>query len=163
MKKIINIETPREIIMGDPMFFKKYKGRELTNLTIKRKTTKKDIAKVKIEEFDDVRNNEKNVELTLYIAPKDNIDTYIKDQYYRKQTIKRKPIDTESKQYMIKLDGKENIITSDEKGQLATEYIYRHKFEGKTILDAIVIDISLPKGSTIKTAEKYVNKIFKEL
>ena len=160
MKKIIPVKTPREIIRGDPEYFEKYDGRALTNLTVKRRTTKKDIAKVKLEEINDVRDDKKSIEMTLYIAPEDYIDVYIKDQYYKNQTIKQKMIGVDSKQYMIELDGKKNIIDTDSDGWWGTEYIYRHKQNGKNMLDAIVINVSLPEGTTMKKAEKYVKEIF---
>lgn len=161
MKKIFTVHTPREIIMGDPSYFEKYEGRDLTNLIIKRRTTKKDTAKVKLEEVSDPQFNKKSVEMTLYIAPEDYIDVYVKDQYYKNQTIKQKMIGVDSKEYLISIDNNKNIMKTDTKGWWGTEYVYRHKQGGKIMLDAIVINVSLPEDMSLNEAEKYVKNMFK--
>ena len=160
VKKVFNVKVPRNIQMGDSKYFKNYKGGNCTNKIIKRKTTKKDVAKVKLERIVDPRDNEKSIEMTLYIAPEEFIDVYVNDQYYKNQTIKQKIINIENNEYLIDIDDKQTILKTDSNGWWGTEYIYRHKQCDKTMLDAIVINMSLPLTMTMEEAEKYAKNLF---
>ena len=162
MKKTFDIETPKTILIGDPEYFKKYKGRKLTSMIVNRKTTKKDCAKVKIEEIVDTQFKNKSIEMTLYIAPKEHIDTYMKDQCYKIQTIKQKQIETNSSKCLFEIDDKKNLLNASNEPWFGTEYTYRHKQNDKNILDAIVINVSLPEEITFDEAEDYVKELFKK-
>jgi ribosomal 30S subunit maturation factor RimM len=160
VKKVFDVKVPRHIVMGDSKYFNNYKGGNCTNKIIKRKTTRKDVAKVKLEKIVDPRDNEKSIEITLYIAPKENIDVYVQDQYYKKQTIKQKIINIDSNEYLIDIDQKKTILKTDRNGWWGIEYIYRHKQCDKNMLDAIVINMSLPSDMSMKDAEQYVRNLF---
>ena len=76
-KEIYSVKCPKQVQFGDPMYFEEYEGRKLENLVVDCKPPRGFVAKVVlVEEPMKEYPDEMSRTMTLYMAPKETIDTY---------------------------------------------------------------------------------------
>lgn len=143
MKETYRIKPPKHIGIGDPWYYEIYQGNELKNLTIDFLVPRHlSSARVIIEEAPLEEMPEYNsLNMTIYLAPKKMIDTYLAGMYYEGQECKQRPLTVDTAKYKVKVDGRESMIHTAADGIWGDITEFSHKFKGFDILDAVVIQV----------------------
>ena len=82
-KEVYSVKCPKQVQFGDPMYFEEYEGRKLENLVVDCKPPRGFVAKVVlVEEPMKEYPDEMSRTMTLYMAPKETIDTYVDGYMY---------------------------------------------------------------------------------
>lgn len=93
-KEIYKIKCPKHIIFGDPQYFEEFKGAELKRLTVDYKPSEYfDTARLVLQEqpnqeFPDYMERS----ITLYLAPRQTMETYLKGMIFTSQKVAQKNI-----------------------------------------------------------------------
>ena len=143
MRETYRVKPPKRICIGDPWYYEKYQGSDLKKLTVDFLVPKHlSSARVLIEEepFEDMPEIS-NLNMTICLAPKKTIDTYLGGMYYEGQDCKERPLTVDTAKYKINVDGRESMIYTAADGIWGSITEYSHKFKGFDILDAVVIQV----------------------
>ena len=163
MKETYRIKPPKHIGIGDPWYYEMYQGNELRNLTVDFLVPKHlTSARVMIEEtpFDDMPEY-KSLNMTICLAPKKTIDTYLGGMYYEGQECKQRPLTVDTAKYKVNVDGRESMIHTAADGIWGDITEFSHKFKGFDILDAVVIQIGFSdEVDTFESMKEQLNYLF---
>ena len=103
---------PKHLKIGDPWYFKREEGAELERLTVDEDIPAHfDQARVTLEEYPcDEYPDLMLLDMTLYLSPAKTMDTYLAGQMYKSQTTTEKVICVDTAQYLLNLDGRDDVI-----------------------------------------------------
>lgn len=168
IRKYYDVKMPTEIIMGDPYYFEEFEddNKKLKSLISIIKPTKKqrETWKCGVSLLAEKKHNDEynidfdNNRIIIAIAPKKYLRMYLNEKHFTDQNVETKKIGVDTAEYIISVDDKSDIIRTDGDGYWATEIIFRAK--GKRIVEAIMLDISMPSELTLENIEKYINYFF---
>ena len=166
MKETYRIKPPKHISIGDPWYYEKYKGADLQRLTVDFLVPRHlSSARVMIEEtpFDDMPEVS-NLNMTICLAPKRTIDTYLGGMYYEGQECKERPLTVDTAKYMINVDGREKTIYTAADGIWGSITEYSHRFKGFDILDAVVIQVGFSdEVDTFESMKEQLKYLFENV
>ena len=100
MKETYKVKLPKHITIGDPNYFEEFTGSELERLTVDYDTPKHFTdARVTLEakpydEFPSITL----LDMTIYLAPKSTMHTYLDGMMYKSQQSAEKPIGVDGKE-----------------------------------------------------------------
>ena len=100
-KEIYKIKCPKHIIFGDPQYFEEFKGAKLKRLTVDYKpseyfdTARLVLQKQPNQEFPDYMERS----ITLYLAPRQTMETYLKGMIFTSQEVAQKDIGVDTACY----------------------------------------------------------------
>lgn len=117
-KEIYKIKCPKHIIFGDPQYFEEFKGAELKRLTVDYKPSEYfDTARLVLQEqpnqeFPDYMERS----ITLYLAPRQTMETYLKGMIFTSQKVAQKNIGVDTARYYFNVDGRDDEIKTEGDG-----------------------------------------------
>lgn len=145
MKETYKVKVPKHIKVGDPWYFKQYSGSELERLTVDN-----DIpshlteARVTLEAEPCKEMPELTLlDMTLYIAPKQTIDTYLSGMMYPSQEIKPKEIGVDTARYILAIGDKSQTVYTGADGGWGCYSEFKHKDGNNKLFDAIILQVGL--------------------
>lgn len=143
MKETYKVQVPKHIKIGDPWYFERHRGAELERLTVDEDIPAHfDQARVTLEEYPcDEYPDLMLLDMTIYLAPSKTIDTYLAGQMYTSQTTEDKVIGVDTAQYMLDVDGQDNVIHTGADGAWGTFTKLHHNAAGKQIYDGAIIQL----------------------
>lgn len=166
MKETFKIKPPKRIAIGDPWYYERYQGKELDRLTVNfLRPNDFTAARVVLEEspIEDMPEY-MSLDMTICLAPKKTIDTYLKGMYYSFQDCSERLIGVDSAKYKMSVDGREDTIYTGADGIWGDVTEFSHKFKGFRILDALVIRIGFPdEFDTFESMKERLNYFFENV
>ena len=146
-KEIYKIKCPKHIIFGDPQYFEEFKGAELKRLTVDYKPSEYfDTARLVLQEqpnqeFPDYMERS----ITLYLAPRQTMETYLKGMIFTSQKVAQKNIGVDTARYYFNVDGRDDEIKTEGDGWWGYfEEYYRQNGKDR-ISDAVVLTVAIPE------------------
>ena len=166
MKETYRIQPPKHISIGDSWYYEMYEGKDLSRVTFDFLVPKHlTSARVVIEEasFEDMPEY-KSLNMTICLAPKKTIDTYLGGMYYEGQECKQRPLTVDTAKYKINVDGRESIIHTAADGIWGDITMFSHKFKRFDILDSVVIQIGFSDEiDTFESMKNQLNYLFENV
>jgi len=164
MKETYKVRCPKRIVFGDPQYFEQLKGAKLKSLTVDYKPRSHFTSRVVIEEKPFERFPQRNeLTLNIYLAPEDEIETYMEDMMYKGQEIAVKNIGVDTPEYYLQIDEQEITMGTDGDGYWGAFQEYYRTINGKKHQDAVLINVLVPDSETMDGLRQYVNYFFKEV
>lgn len=143
MKETYKVKVPKHIKVGDPWYFQMYSGDKLERLTVD-----KDIpshlteARVTLEaEPCDDMPQITLLDMTLYVAPKQTIDTYLGDMMYPAQEIMPKQIGVDTARYELSIDKYNETVYTGADGGWGCYSELKHRNGTNKLFDAIILQL----------------------
>lgn len=164
MKETYKVRCPKQIVFGDPQYFKEMKGARLESLTVDYKPRSNFVSRVVIEEKPFETYPQRN-ELTMkiYFAPEDEIETYMEDMQYAGQEISVKNIGTGEPEYYLRVDEQDIFMKTDADGYWGAFLEYYRMINGHTYQDAVIVEVLIPDHESFEDLRKYVSCFFSEV
>ena len=165
MKETYKVKLPKHITIGDPNYFEEFTGSELERLTVDYDTPKHFTdARVTLEakpydEFPSITL----LDMTIYLAPKSTMHTYLDGMMYKSQQSAEKPIGVDTAKYLLAVDGKDDIIHTGADGCWGNfQELYR-EMNGKKYVDAVIINLGFPDDfEDMESMRRYLNYFFED-
>ena len=160
-KEIYSVTCPKRFQFGDPMYFEEFKWKKLASLVADCKPPRNFVAKVvlteePIEEYPD----EMSRTMTLYMAPKETIDTYVDGCMYKGQDVMEKEIGVDTAKYLINVDGRYEEIHTGADGYWGN-YLELSREQGKNrILDAMTVSVCMPEFEDFESMKRMTGYFF---
>ena len=164
MKETYKVKRPDKITWGDPWYMKEFSGERLKSLIVDFEPPKYCDARVVLEEqpmedFPDVMSNT----MTIYLAPKQTIETYMKDMMYESQQHMEKAIGVDTAQYYLRVEGQDDTIRTGGDGYWGSYQEMFRMVGDKKMLDAVVVTIAMSEYETMDSMRDYLNYFFKDV
>ncbi len=156
MKENYKVKTPKKIIFGDPWYFEQYSGEELQRLVVDLNPPKRFAARVVLEEepceeYPDMMLRS----MTIYLAPEQTMDTYLKNMMYTSQTETVKDIGVDTAEYYLQIDEKDDTIGTGGDGYWGEQREYSREIGGRRVLDAAVITVCMSEFETMESMRSW--------
>jgi len=166
MKETYSVKPPKHIEIGDPWYFKMFKGDELDRLTVRKYIEPfYDACRITLEETPCEEMPELMLlDMTIYIAPKERIDTYLGGMMYKGQLIDEKDIGVDTARYDVRINGKNNTIYTGADGAWGsyTEYYLEHK--GMRGVDCMIINLGFSSDfDTMESMREHLRYFFDDV
>lgn len=164
MKETYKVKRPDKITWGDPWYMKEFSGEKLQSLIVDFEPPKYCDARVVLEEqpmkdYPDVMLNT----MTIYLAPKHMIKTYMQNMMFEFQQHTEKDIGVDTAQYYLNVDGQDDTIHTGGDGYWGSYQELFRMLGDKKMLDAVVIIIAMPEYETMDSMRDYLNYFFKDV
>lgn len=160
-KEIYSVKCPKQVQFGDPMYFEEYEGRKLENLVVDCKPPRGFVAKVVlVEEPMKEYPDEMSRTMTLYMAPKETIDTYVDGYMYEGQDVKEKEIGVDTAKYLLHVDGRYEEIHTGADGYWGNHLEFSRGQGKSRILDAITVSVCMPEFEDFESMKRLTGYIF---
>lgn len=164
MKETYKVKTPRKIIFGDPWYFEQYSGEELQRLVVDLNPPKRFSARVVLEEepceeYPDIMLRS----MTIYLAPEQTMDTYLKNMMYTSQTETVKPIGVDTAEYYLQIDDRDDTIGTGGDGYWGEQREYSREIGGRRVLDAAVITVCMSEFETMENMRSWLGYFFQDV
>lgn len=146
MKETYKVKLPKHIKIGDPSYFENFTDNELERLTVDFDTPKHfNDARVTIEsEPSEEFPNLTLLNMTIYLAPKSTMHTYLDGMMYKSQKSEEKDIGVDTARYLLEVDGKSDTIYTGADGWWGSYQELCREINFKTYVDAIIINLGFP-------------------
>ena len=143
MKELYKVKVPKHLKIGDPWYFKREEGAELERLTVDEDIPAHfDQARVTLEEYPcDEYPDLMLLDMTLYLSPAKTMDTYLAGQMYKSQTTTEKVIGVDTAQYLLNVDGRDDVIHTGADGAWGVFTKLYHDAAAKQIYDGAIIQL----------------------
>ena len=166
MKETYSVKPPESIIIGDPWYFETCEGAKLEKLIVNKSILPfYTAARVVLEESPCEGIADTNsLDMTIYIAPKEHIDIYLKGMKFQIQQMESKDIFVDTAKYSMHIDDKEKTIYTGADGTWGsyTEF-YRIK-NGIRLVDAMIITVGFNDDfDTMDDLREHLNFFFKDV
>ena len=111
MRETYKVKRPHRIVRGDPWYWEEYAGEKLQSLIVDFQTPKYCDARVVLEEqpMEKFPNMMINT-MTIYLAPKQTIETYMQGMMFESQQHIEKGIGVDTAKYYFQVDDKNDTI-----------------------------------------------------
>ena len=165
MKETYKVKRPDRIVWGDPWYMEEFSGERLKELIVDFRSPKHFDARVVLEEqpmeeYPDMMLNT----MTIYLAPKQTIETYMKGMMYESQEHTVKDIGVDTAKYYIKVDGQDDTIRTGGDGYWGDyQEMFRMVAGKQKILDAAIITIAMSEYESMNSMRDYLNYFFKDV
>ena len=155
------VDCPRKIVVGDPSYFEEFSGERLKRLTASYTPPGFFEARVVLTEveFSDFPG-EKMCGLSVYMAPKEIIETYTAGMMYEGQEVSTKEIGVDTAQYLMIVDGQSDMIHTGGDGYWGRCEEFSRKVGNEKYVDAIVIHLSMPEFDSYETVKQRMQYFF---
>ena len=155
MKELYKVKPPKRVILGDPKYFEQFSGAKLHRRIVDFKVPKAFAARVVLQK----EKHEDAGTLLLYLAPKDHLPTYMRGLLRQGQESKIWQIALESKRYCVRIDKNEDSICVENGCWACLEEVL-HWENGKKVLDAAILSITMPASETMQEMRQRVQYFF---
>lgn len=165
MKETYKVKRPDRVIWGDPWYMEEYSGERLKELIVDFRSPKHFDARVVLEEqpmdeFPDMML----YTMSIYLAPKQTIETYMKGLMYESQKHTVKDIGVDTAKYYIKVDGQDDTIRTGGDGYWGDyQEMFRMVAGKQKILDAAIITIAMSEYETMDSMRDYLKYFFQDV
>lgn len=166
MKETYKVKTPKYISVGDPSYFENLNGDELNRLTLAMPIPPHcDAARVIIEEKPCEEMPEYSLlDMTIYLAPKNTINTYLGGMMYSGEQLAEKIIGVDTAKYKLQIDDKENTIYTGSDGIWGSFTEYYREFKGKRLVTAMSLNLGFSADfDTQETLRNHLNYFFNDV
>lgn len=155
------VDCPRKIVVGDPLYFEEYSGERLRRLTAYYAPPWYFEARVILTEaeFADFPG-EKVCGLSIYMAPKETIETYASGMMYEGQEILTKEIGVDTARYMMVVDGQSDTIHTGGDGYWGRCEEFIRKIGNARYRDAIAIHLTMPEFESYESVKQRMKYFF---
>lgn len=155
------VDCPRKIVVGDPSYFEEFSGERLKRLTASYTPPRFFEARVLLTEveFSDFPG-EKLCGMSVYMAPKETIETYAGGMMYEGQEVSTKEIGVDTAQYLMMVDGQSDTIHTGGDGYWGRCEEYSRKIGDLKCVDAIAIHLSMPEFDSYETVKQRMQYFF---
>lgn len=162
-KEIYAVKCPQRFVFGDPFYFEEFKGKKLESLVADYKPPKGFDARLVLEEkameeYPDFMERT----MTLYMAPEKNIQTYVDGWMYKGQDLSVKEIGVDTACYLMDVDGRSDEIKTGGDGYWGECHEFRHKQNGRQLLDAITVTVVMPDFEDWNGMERLAGYFFED-
>lgn len=166
MKETYKVKAPKSIIIGDPWYFEQYSGDELDRLTVMESVppwlneARVTLEEKTCEEFPDL----KILGMSIYIAPKQTIDTYLGGMMYGAQMSVDKTIGVDTAKYTLQINNKEDTIYTGADGACGIYHRLKHGLNPHTFFDAIIIHLEFSSDlDSMDSMREHLNYLFENV
>ena len=166
MKETYKVKLPKHIVIGDPNYFKEFTGSELERLTVDYDVSKNFTdARVTIESSPCEDMPELTLlDMTIYLAPKSTMHTYLEGMIYKSQNHTEKDIGVDTAKYLLEVDGKSDTIYTAADGCWGSFQEIFREMSGKKMVDAVIINLGFPDDfEDIDRLRERVNYFFEDV
>lgn len=166
MKETYKVKVPKHIKVGDPWYFKQYSGSELERLTVDNDIPSHlSEARVTLEAEPCEDMPELTLlDMTLYIAPKQTIDTYLSGMMYPAQEITPKEIGVDTARYTLAIDEKSKTIYTGADGGWGCYSSFKHKNGNNKLFDAIILQVGFSSDfDDMESMRKCLREMFEDV
>lgn len=166
MKETYIVKRPRNIFMADPWYLEKFDGEKLNSLIVDFIVPENlNTACVTIEEdCDDEMPELKNLSMTIYLSPKETMVTYLSGMKHVSQEIIDRPIGVDTAKYILRIDGKSDVIYTASDGVWANYREYTRNVGNYRLTEAVVLDIGFPCESySFDRLKEIINYFFQDV
>lgn len=162
-EELYKIKCPRHIVFGDPMYFEDYEGKRLEELIVNYKPPQHFEAGVVLRE--EVHTEYAGVimrTMSIYLAPKETLGTYMSGMIYEGQQMEQKEIGVDSASYVIHVDDRQDEIKTGGDGYWGEiETLYRKQGQ-QTSTNAVIVHIAIPDFVDFKEMQQWVHYFFED-
>ncbi|MDD3278654.1 MAG: hypothetical protein PHG16_07185 [Lachnospiraceae bacterium] len=158
------VKCPRHIVFGDPLYFEEFKGERLKELVVNFKPPQyfKTGVILKEEEVPECPGFTLRT-MSIYLAPKETLGTYLSGKMYEGQQIQQKEIGVDSACYIISVDGREEDIKTGGDGYWGDMQTFYHLHDQRKVKDAVILTVVIPDFVDFKDMQKWVNYFFEDV
>lgn len=158
------VDCPRRIVVGDPSYFEEFSGERLKRLTASYTPPRFYEARVLLTEveFSDFPG-ERLCGMSVYMAPKETIETYAEGMMYEGQEVSTKEIGVDTAQYLMMVDGQSDTIHTGGDGYWGRCEEYSRKIGNKKYVDAIAIHLSMPQFDSYEIVKQRMQYFFNDI
>lgn len=155
------VDCPRKIVVGDPSYFEEFSGERLKRLTANYTPPRFFEARVLLTEveFSDFPG-EKVCGMSVYMAPKETIETYAGGMMYEGQEVSTKEIGVDTAKYLMMVDGQSDTIHTGGDGYWGRCEEYSRKIGDKKYVDAIAIHLFMPEFDSYEVVKQRMQYFF---
>lgn len=159
------VKCPSHIVFGDPSYFEEFTGAKLKSLVVDYKPSQFFEARLvlqerEMEDFPDCMLRT----MTLYMAPKETINTYLDGMMYKGQEITVKDIGVDTASYLIEVEGRSDIIHTGGDGYWGDYVEYTHTYrEKQKMMDAVTITIVIPESESFESMKQLADYFFEDM
>ncbi len=155
------VDCPRKIVVGDPLYFEEYSGERMRRLKAYYAPPWYFEAGVILTEaeFADFPG-EKVCGLSIYMAPKETIETYASGMMYEGQEILTKEIGVDTARYMMVVDGQSDTIHTGGDGYWGRCEEFIRKIGNVRYRDAIAIHLTMPEFESYESVKQRMKYFF---
>lgn len=158
------VDCPRRIVVGDPSYFEEFSGERLKRLTANYAPPRFFEARVLLTEVEFAEfPGEKVCGLSVYMAPKETIETYAEGMMYEGQEVSTKEIGVDTAQYLMIVDGQSDTIHTGGDGYWGRCEEYGRKIGNKKYVDAIAVHLSMPEFDSYETVKQRMQYFFSNI
>lgn len=155
------VDCPRKIVVGDPLYFEEYSGERLRRLTAYYAPPRYFEARVILTEAEFADFPEEKVcGLSIYMAPKETIETYASGMMYEGQEILTKEIGVDTARYMMVVDGQSDTIHTGGDGYWGCCEEFIRKIGNARYRDAIAIHLTMPEFESYESVRQRMKYFF---
>ncbi len=155
------VDCPRKITVGDPSYFKEFSGERLKRLTASYTPPSFFEARVLLTEVEFSGFPKGKVcGMSVYMAPKETIETYAEGMMYEGQEVSTKEIGVDSARYLIIVDGQRDTIHTGGDGYWGRCEEYSREIGNKKYVDAVAIHLSMPEFDSYETVKQRMQYFF---
>lgn len=158
------VDCPRRIVVGDPSYFEEFSGERLKRLTAYYAPPRFFEARVLLTEveFSDFPG-EKVCGMSVYMAPKETIETYAEGMMYEGQEVSTKEIGVDTAKYLMIVDGQSDTIHTRGDGYWGRCEEYSREIGDKKYVDAVAIHLSMPGVDSYETVKQRMQYFFSNI
>lgn len=157
------VKCPSRIQFGDPMYYEEYKGKRLSDLVADIKPPKGFAARVVLSE-EPLKELPiyMDRQMKIYLAPEQEMKTYMDGYKYENQVHKEKLIGVDSACYQLMIDGKKQEIYTGGDGYWGNTIEITHRQNNKQVPDAFIVTASIPECKDFQEMREMVTSLFSD-
>lgn len=163
-KETYKIPRPRHIIFGDPLYFEQFQGKKLQSLVVDYKPPQNFEARlVLLEEKSEELEGFMERSMNLYLAPAEDMKTYLDDMKYKDQKMTQKMIGVDTARYMLEIDGRSDEIRTGGDGYWGNEVELYRRVGNQRVSDAVIISVAMPDETDFDGMRQMARYFFPDL
>lgn len=163
-KETYKIPCPKHIAFGDPLYFEELKGKKLQSLVVDYKPPQNFEARlVLLEEKSEELEGFMERSMNLYLAPAEDMKTYLDEMKYKDQKMTQKMIGVDTARYMLEIDGRSDEIHTGGDGCWGNEVELYRRVGNKRVSDAVIISVAMPEGTNFERMRQMARYFFPDL
>ncbi|WP_455437656.1 hypothetical protein [Hungatella hathewayi] len=163
-KEMYEVRRPIQIRFGDPMYFERFTGKELSELVVDFSPPAYFAARLILEEKE-IEECPGFIDRTmqLYLAPEKIIKTYMDGFMYEGQKQDGMAIGVDTARYLFDVDGRSEVIKTGADGYWGSYETFHGNHKGIQVLDAAIITVAMPEFVNFEGMKQMASYFFHEM
>lgn len=163
-EELYKVKCPRHIVMGDPLYFEEYTGKRLQELIVDYKPPQFFEAGVVLREEPDEKYPEIIMRtMSIYLAPKETLRTYMSGMMYESQKSQEKAIGVDTACYVVNVDGRSDVIHTGGDGYWGNMQLLYRMQEKEKLVDAVILNMGIPEFNSFKDMQQWTKYFFEDV